>query len=115
VLTSVRSLDEPALVRILTEPRNAFVRQYQRLFELDGVELEFEQDALDAIADQAILRGTGARGLRAIIEEVLLNVMYDVPSREDIGKVVVTGEVVSDNVNPTLIPREPEAKKKKSA
>ena len=70
---------------------------------------------MEAIADRAMERGTGARGLRAIIEEVLLNVMYDVPSREDIGKVVVTGEVVSDNVNPTLVPREAEPKKKKSA
>jgi ATP-dependent Clp protease ATP-binding subunit ClpX len=91
------------------------IKQYQKLFEIDGVELEFTGDAVEAIADKAMERGTGARGLRAIIEEVLLNVMYDVPSREDIGKVVVTGEVVSDNVNPTLIPREAEPKKKKSA
>ena len=102
-------------MQILTEPRNALVKQYQKLFELDGVELEFTTDAIEAIADKAMERGTGARGLRAIIEEVLLNVMYDVPSREDVGKVVVTGEVVSDNVNPTLVPRETEAKKKKSA
>ena len=79
VITSVRNLDQDALVRILTEPRNALVKQYQRLFELDGVELEFTDDALEAIADQAILRGTGARGLRAIMEEVLLSVMYEVP------------------------------------
>ena len=91
------------------------VKQYRRLFEIDNVELEFNDDAVEAIADQALLRGTGARGLRAIMEEVLLNVMYEVPSREDVAKVVVTGEVVSDNVNPTLVPREPEAKKKKSA
>ena len=102
-------------MQILTEPRNALIKQYQKLFELDGVELEFTADAVEAIADKAMERGTGARGLRAIIEEVLLNVMYDVPSREDIGKVVVTGEVVSDNVNPTLVPREDEPKKKKSA
>ena len=80
VITSVHNLDREALIRILTEPKNALVRQYKRLFELDGVELEFSDDALDAIADQAILRGTGARGLRAILEEVLLSVMYDVPS-----------------------------------
>ena len=79
VITSVRNLDRDALVRILTEPRNALVKQYQRLFELDNVELEFTDDALEAIADQAILRGTGARGLRAIMEEVLLSVMYEVP------------------------------------
>ncbi len=115
LIASVNKLDQSALVQILTEPRNALIKQYQKLFELDGVELEFTTDAVEAIADKAMERGTGARGLRAIIEEVLLNVMYDVPSREDIGKVVVTGEVVSDNVNPTLVPREDEPKKKKSA
>jgi ATP-dependent Clp protease ATP-binding subunit ClpX len=115
LIASVNKLDQSALVQILTEPRNALIKQYQKLFELDGVELEFTSDAVEAIADKAMERGTGARGLRAIIEEVLLNVMYDVPSREDIGKVVVTGEVVSDNVNPTLVPREDEPKKKKSA
>ena len=104
-----------ALRQILTEPRNALVKQYQKLFELDGVELEFTEEAIVAIADQAMERGTGARGLRAIIEEVLLHVMYDVPSRGDVGKVVVTGEVVTDEVAPTLIPREVEAKKRKSA
>ncbi|HET9500331.1 MAG TPA: ATP-dependent Clp protease ATP-binding subunit ClpX [Marmoricola sp.] len=115
LIAHVNKLDNDALVQILTEPRNALVKQYQKLFELDGVELEFTEDAIVAIADKAMERGTGARGLRAIIEEVLLNVMYDVPSRGDIAKVVVNGEVVSDNVNPTLVPREPEAKKKKSA
>ncbi|WP_030485259.1 ATP-dependent Clp protease ATP-binding subunit ClpX [Nocardioides aequoreus] len=114
LIASVNKLDQAALVQILTEPRNALVKQYQKLFDLDGVELEFTTDAIEAIADKAMERGTGARGLRAIIEEVLLNVMYDVPSRGDVAKVVVTGEVVSDNVNPTLVPR-PEAKKKKSA
>ncbi|RNM13766.1 ATP-dependent Clp protease ATP-binding subunit ClpX [Nocardioides pocheonensis] len=115
LIAHVNKLDREALTQILTEPRNALIKQYQKLFELDGVELEFTDDAIAAIAEKAMERGTGARGLRAIIEEVLLNVMYDVPSREDVAKVVVTGEVVSDNVNPTLIPREPEAKKKKSA
>jgi ATP-dependent Clp protease ATP-binding subunit ClpX len=115
LIASVNKLDTEALVQILTEPRNALVKQYQKLFEIDGVELEFTDDAIAAIADKAMERGTGARGLRAIIEEVLLNVMYDVPSREDVAKVVVTGEVVSDNVNPTLVPREVEPKKKKSA
>ena len=79
VITSVRQLDRDALVKILTEPRNALVKQYSKLFELDNVELEFSEDALEAIADQAVLRGTGARGLRAIMEEVLLSVMYEVP------------------------------------
>ena len=105
VFTSVRSLDRDALVRILTEPRNALVRQYQRLFELDNVELEFYADALEAIADQAILRGTGARGLRAIMEEVLLSVMYEVPSNPDAARVLITREVVLENVNPTIVPR----------
>ncbi|MGB8022603.1 MAG: ATP-dependent Clp protease ATP-binding subunit ClpX [Candidatus Nanopelagicales bacterium] len=106
VFTSVSSLDRDALVRVLTEPKNALIRQYERLFELDGVQLEFTPEALVAVADQATLRGTGARGLRAIMEEVLLNVMYDVPSRKDVGRVVITAEVVKDNVNPTLLPRE---------
>ena len=105
VFTSVCKLDREALVAVLTEPRNALVKQYQRLFDLDGVELEFSDGALGEIADQALLRGTGARGLRAILEEVLLNVMYEVPSRTDVGKVVITDEVVRDNVNPTLVPR----------
>ena len=81
------SLDKDALVRILVEPKNALVKQYQRVFELDGVELEFTEDALEAVAEQALLRGTGARGLRAILEEVLLEVMYDLPSRTDVGQV----------------------------
>ncbi|MGE5718674.1 MAG: ATP-dependent Clp protease ATP-binding subunit ClpX [Nocardioidaceae bacterium] len=115
VIATVEKLNREALVAILTEPRNALVKQYQKLFELDGVELEFTSDAVDAVADLAMMRGTGARGLRAIIEEVLLHVMYDVPSREDVAKVVVTGEVVSDNVNPTLVPRDEEPKKRKSA
>mgnify|MGYP001818659478 CR=1 FL=1 len=106
VLTTVASLDREALVRILTEPRNALVKQYQRMFEIDGVDLEFTKDAIAAVADQAVLRGTGARGLRAIMEEVLQSVMFDVPSRDDVARVVVTREVVLENVNPTLVPRE---------
>jgi ATP-dependent Clp protease ATP-binding subunit ClpX len=107
IVASVTSLDKDALVKILTEPRNALVKQYRRLFEMDGVELEFTDDALDAVADQAILRGTGARGLRAIMEEVLLPVMYDIPSRDDVAKVVVTEQTVRSNVNPTIVPRTP--------
>jgi len=106
VITSVHNLDREALIRILTEPRNALVRQYRRLFELDGVDLEFTDDALEAVADQANLRGTGARGLRAILEEVLLSVMYEVPSRKDVERVVITSEAVLENVNPTLVPRD---------
>jgi len=117
VLTSVRPLDRNALVEILTEPRNALVKQYAKLFELDNVELEFEQSALEAIADQAVLRGTGARGLRAIMEEVLLSVMYEVPSREDVARVVITRETVLDRVYPTLVPRDvpKRARQEKSA
>jgi ATP-dependent Clp protease ATP-binding subunit ClpX len=106
VITSVHNLDRGALINILTEPKNALVKQYRRLFELDGVELEFTDDALEAVADQAILRGTGARGLRAILEEVLLSVMYEVPSRADVAQVVITREAVLEHVNPTLVPRE---------
>jgi len=106
IVTTVSPLDREALIRILTEPRNALVRQYQRMFEIDGVELEFTDDALEAIADLALLRGTGARGLRAIMEEILRETMFDVPSRDDVAKVVITGEVVQQNVNPTLVPRE---------
>ncbi|MDD9207189.1 ATP-dependent Clp protease ATP-binding subunit ClpX [Georgenia sp. 10Sc9-8] len=105
VIATVSKLDTDALTRILTEPRNALVRQYQRMFEIDGVELEFTDDAIAAIADQALLRGTGARGLRAIMEEVLREVMFDVPSRDDVARVVITREAVLENVNPTLVPR----------
>ena len=106
VITTVTPLDQAALVSILTEPRNALVKQYQRMFEIDGVELEFTDDAVEAVADQALLRGTGARGLRAIMEEVLLPVMFDVPSDDDVARVVITREVVLDNVNPTIVRRE---------
>src|SRR5271166_5275076 len=106
VITSVHNLDRDALIQILTEPRNALVKQYRRLFELDGVDLEFTPDSLEAIADQANLRGTGARGLRAILEEVLQSVMYEVPSRKDVERVVITREAVLENVNPTIVPRD---------
>ncbi len=115
LIASVTKLDNEALVQILTEPRNALVKQYQKLFELDGVTLEFTEGAIASIADKALERGTGARGLRAIIEEVLLLVMYEVPSRDDIAKVIITREVVEDDVAPTLVPHESESKKKKSA
>jgi ATP-dependent Clp protease ATP-binding subunit ClpX len=105
VIGTVSSLDQEALVRILLEPKNALVKQYQRVFELDNVELEIGEDALEAIADQALLRGTGARGLRAILEEVLLDVMYDLPSREDIGRCVIDRSVVLERVAPSLVPR----------
>jgi ATP-dependent Clp protease ATP-binding subunit ClpX len=105
VIGAVSSLDREALVEILLQPKNALVKQYRKVFELDGVDLEFSVDALEAVAEQALLRGTGARGLRAILEEVLLEVMYDLPSRTDIGKCVIDRSVVLDRVNPTLVPR----------
>jgi ATP-dependent Clp protease ATP-binding subunit ClpX len=105
VLGVVENLDQETLVRILSEPKNALVKQYMKIFELEDVELEFTDDALTAVAEQAIVRGTGARGLRAILEEVLLGVMYELPSRTDVAKVVIDAEVVVSKVNPTLVPR----------
>ena len=103
---AVHSLDRESLVRILVEPKNALVKQYQKFFEMEEVELEFSTDALEAVADQALRRGTGARGLRAILEEVLLNTMYDLPGRTDVGRVIIDAATVNEKVNPTLIPRE---------
>ncbi len=104
VMATVEDLDMDALIRILTEPKNALIKQYARMFEMDDVELVFTADSLDAIAAQAIKRATGARGLRAILEEVLLNTMYDLPSRTDIERVVIDRDVVAEKVNPTLVP-----------
>ena len=105
VLTSVENLDKEALMQILTEPKNALVKQYQRLFDLDNVEIDFDSEALDAIADLALDRGTGARGLRAIMESVLLGVMYDVPSRADVAKVIVNKDCIENGAQPTFIKR----------
>ena len=105
MIGAVGSLDRDALVKILVEPKNSLVKQYEKVFGFEDVELEFTPDGLEAVADQAILRGTGARGLRAIMEEVLLNTMYDLPGRTDIGKVVIDAETVTEKVNPTLVPR----------
>ena len=105
VVSAVSNLDKTALIRILVEPKNALVKQYHRVFDLDGVELEFTEDAYEAVAEQALLRGTGARGLRAILEEVLLDVMYDLPSRSDVGRCVIDRAVVLDRVHPTLVPQ----------
>jgi ATP-dependent Clp protease ATP-binding subunit ClpX len=105
VMTHVHNLDKQALVDILTMPKNALVKQYKKFFEFDGVDLVFEDEAMEAIADQAMLRGTGARGLRAIMEEVLLGVMYDLPSRKDVRKCVIDRQVVLEGVNPTLVPK----------
>ena len=105
VTAVVENLDRRAMVEVLTAPKNALVKQYQKFFELEDVELEFTQDALEAVADQALSRGTGARGLRAILEEVLLGVMYDLPSCDDIGRCVIDADVVLEKVLPTLVPR----------
>jgi len=105
ILTSVENLDRPALMEILTEPKNALVKQYQKLFELDEVELEFSPEALEVVADLAIKRGTGARGLRAIMEETLLGVMYEIPSKPEVSKVIITPQVVLKEEDPTLVNR----------
>ena len=113
VITSVSNLDKKALIQILTEPKNALVRQYQKLFDLDDVQLEFEDAALEAIADLALKRGTGARGLRAIMEHVLLGVMYDIPGREDVEKVVVTADCINAVAQPKLVMRSEGSKRSK--
>ncbi len=115
VITHVHNLDRQALIDILTTPKNALVRQFKKVLEYDGVELVFDDAALGAIADLAMLRGTGARGLRAIMEEVLLDVMYEIPSRKDIGKCVIDEPTVLKKVNPTLIPRTVERPKRAGA
>ncbi|SHG78049.1 ATP-dependent Clp protease ATP-binding subunit ClpX [Thermosyntropha lipolytica DSM 11003] len=103
IIVTLDALDKQALIRILTEPRNAIIKQYKKLFELDGVELEFTEDALDAVATEALKRNTGARGLRAIIEDIMLDVMYEVPSRADVTKVVITREVIEKKEKPLLV------------
>jgi ATP-dependent Clp protease ATP-binding subunit ClpX len=103
VLATLEDLDEAALVTILTEPKNALVKQYQRLFELEDVKLKFTDDALTAIAKRAIMRKTGARGLRSIMEDILLNTMFDLPSTEGVEEVVVNEEAVTSEVQPLLI------------
>jgi ATP-dependent Clp protease ATP-binding subunit ClpX len=113
VISTLEPLDEQALIRILTEPKNALVKQYQKLLEMDNVELEFNQEALEAISKEAIKRNTGARGLRSIIESIMLDVMYEVPSRDDIKSCQITREVVIDKVAPELKPKESKSGKKK--
>jgi len=103
VVGAVHNLDKDALMRILVEPKNALLRQYQKFFQFDDVDLVFTDDALDAVADEALKRRTGARGLRAILEEVLLDVMYDLPSRSDVSRCVVDQSVVLEHMTPTLI------------
>ena len=112
VVVTLHSLDKNALVSILTEPKNALVKQYQKLLAMDGVELKFTPDALEAIADKAIERKTGARGLRTILEETMLDVMYEIPSREDVGLCTITKECVTENKPPLLTPALPKEEQK---
>ncbi|HHU91481.1 MAG TPA: ATP-dependent Clp protease ATP-binding subunit ClpX [Clostridiaceae bacterium] len=118
VVVTLSQLDKNALVDILTKPKNALVKQYKRLFELDGVQLEVEDEALEAIADRAIERKIGARGLRAIMEDIMLDVMYDIPSTDNVEKCIITKETVENNQQPNLVFGEqrrslPPVKKKK--
>ena len=103
VIATLEQLDEAALIEILTKPKNALVKQYQKLLELDDVELEFEPDALVEIAKKAIERKTGARGLRSIIEGIILDVMFDLPSRDDVAKCIITGATIKEEQSPKLV------------
>jgi ATP-dependent Clp protease ATP-binding subunit ClpX len=115
IIVTLDALDEEALVRILTEPRNALVKQYQKFLEMDNVNLEFKEEALHSIAKEAIKRNTGARGLRAIIEDIMLNVMYEIPSRTDVTKCIVTKEVVTKKEEPILVTVDRKTKKKEES
>ncbi len=106
VIVTLNELDEDALKRIMTEPKNALVKQYRKMFEFDDVELEIEDDAIEEIAKKAIERKTGARGLRSIFEKSMLDIMYEIPSRDDIEKCIITKETISENDNPKLVLRE---------
>jgi ATP-dependent Clp protease ATP-binding subunit ClpX len=112
---AVHALKQDALVQILTEPKNALVKQYQKFFEFEDVELVLSPEALSAIADAALARGTGARGLRAILEDVLLETMYDLPGRTDVAKVVIEEKCVTERGAPTIITRSPRVSKPKRA
>ena len=113
MVVSLELLDRDALIRILTEPKNAIVKQYQKLFDLDGVELQFTDDALESIADQAVERKIGARGLRGIMEKVMTDIMYEIPSDDNIGRCIITKEVVEGKAQPQLVYRDTEVKKRK--
>jgi len=115
IIVTLDALDEEALIRILTEPKNALVKQYQKLFELDGVTLEFKEEGLASISKEAIKRNTGARGLRAIFEDIMLDVMYEIPSRGDVTKCVITKDVVLRKEDPLLVTMERKKKKEESA
>ena len=103
VIATLDELDEDAMVRVLTEPKNAVTKQYAKLFELEDTELEFREEALHAIAQKAMKRKTGARGLRSILEDALLDIMYELPSMSDVSKVVIDDDVINGNSDPLLI------------
>ena len=115
VVATLEELDEPALIKILTEPKNAITKQFKKLFEMENVELEFRPDALSAIARKALKRKTGARGLRTIVESVLLDTMYDLPSQENVSKVVVDESVIEHKSEPYLIYQTPAVPEQKAA
>ncbi|WP_418790764.1 ATP-dependent Clp protease ATP-binding subunit ClpX [Phosphitispora sp. TUW77] len=115
VIVTLTALDEEALVQILTQPKNALIKQYQKFFEMDGINLEFKEDALQNIAREAMKRNTGARGLRAIIEDIMLEVMYELPSRDDITRCTITKEVVDKKEQPILVTVDRKKKKEESA
>ncbi|SFR08908.1 ATP-dependent Clp protease ATP-binding subunit ClpX [Desulfoscipio geothermicus] len=115
IIVTLDALDEDALVRILTEPRNALVKQYEKLLDLDGVNLEFQHDALKTIAQEALRRKTGARGLRSILEDIMLEIMYDIPSRDDIAKCIITRDTILKKEKPVVISMERKKKKEESA
>jgi len=115
VVVTLDALDENALIRILTEPKNALIKQYQKFLEMDNVVLEFKPDALQAIASEAIKRNTGARGLRAIVENIMRDVMYEIPSRGDVHKCIVTKECVKNNEEPLLVTTSERKKKKEES
>jgi ATP-dependent Clp protease ATP-binding subunit ClpX len=113
VMVTLESLDENALVRILQEPKNALLKQYDKMFDLEGIRLTFDADAVRAIARKALNRGTGARGLRAVLEGLMRDVMFEIPSRDDVREVVITPECVTDDISPLLV-LHPESKKKEA-
>lgn len=115
IIVTIDALDEEALIRILTEPRNALVKQYEKLFELDGVSLDFQQDALISIAQEAMRRKTGARGLRSILEDIMLEIMYEIPSRDDIAKCTITKDTIEKKERPIIMSVDRKKKKEESA
>ena len=114
IVATLQDLDRKALIEIVTKPRNALVKQYKRLFELDDVELEFEDEALEAIVDKAIERKTGARGLRAILEDIMRDIMFEIPSNPSIEKCIITKETVLNGEEPQVIINENKEKNKRT-